>query len=209
MIIRIGLLTIIIIAIPFIIYTVHDIKRNKQQNKIKYLFLFIFFIYFINLLKYAIFPIYLGGTFKETIRNEMTLTQIIKLNTNLIPLISGFNKKDFLLNIVMTFPLGFLLPCLKKNLNTRKIIIIGLLTGLLIELTQFLLIFIQGFTFRNININDSIANFIGVYLGYKTFFLSFKILFNELNQKKLAKYKILKSSSDFLYNLNEKAFKNF
>lgn len=67
-----------------------------------------------------------------------------------------------------------------KRFGYKKIVKIGIFTGIGIELIQFILLFIQGFTFRNININDSIANFFGVYFGYKAFIISFKILYPEV-----------------------------
>src|SRR5699024_2338210 len=209
MIIDIGPLTILIIAISYILYALYDIKYKGNKNMSNYLFLFIFFVYFINLLKYAVFPIHFSEDVKNIMQEERTILEIVKLNTNLIPFSSGFDKKDFLLNIIMTLPLGFLIPCLKRDLNNKKVIILGLATGLLIEFIQLLLIFLQGFTFRNININDTIANFIGVYLGYKIFLLSFPILFKAFQESKenngfINKFKPM---FEYILKLNQSQFK--
>lgn len=141
----------------------------------------------------------------------MTTFEIIKSNLNLVPFLKGLDIKDFILNIIMTFPLGVLLPCMIKDLDTKKIVKIGVLTGLGIELIQFILVFIQGFTFRNININDSIANFLGIYLGYKAFVISFKILYPEVAEiKNKSKFLIpIKNIFNYVLKLNKKTFKEF
>lgn len=169
MTIDIGLASIIILSIPFVLFTIRDILKNKKIYYEKHFFNLIFFIYFINLLKYAIFPIYINSEIATIFQESMSLSEIIKSNVNLIPIFKDFNYIDFFLNILMTVPLGFILPCITKGLDDKRIYRIGLITGIGIELIQFILIFIQGFTFRNININDSIANFLGVLVGFYLF----------------------------------------
>lgn len=197
MIFRINLFIIILLFIPVLIYLIAN--RNKSSIY-KTIFILIFFVYFVNLLKYAVFPIYIGSDISNVFKSEYNLIDIIKMNTNIVPFISGLSLKDFILNIIMTFPLGFLLPTLAKNLNIKKIFGIGAVVGLGIELIQFLMIFIQGFTFRNININDSIANFLGVVLGYLVFIMVLK-LFNDLFEN--SKNKFFKNLLVYLLEINK------
>ncbi|QIB27977.1 VanZ family protein [Caloranaerobacter azorensis] len=201
MVIDIDLYTVLILIIPFIIYIIYDIMYIKNRKYIKYFFLTIFFIYFINLLNYTIFPIHINSSIATITQEEFTIFESLKNNTNLIPF-NKLDKIDFILNIIMTIPLGVLLPCLVKKLNTKKILIIGLITGLGIEACQALLTFVQGFTFRNININDAIANFIGVYLGYKIFILFFKNVLDIYKHSTKKPPKVINLIINYLLELN-------
>lgn len=186
---------ILIFISAYLLYAFYRIKKNKlsTDQKVKEVFNIIFFVYLVKLLGYTVFPIYI---MPNPYSEEYTLLEIIKMNTNIIPFIN-MDVKDFVLNIIMTFPLDCILPCLLKNLSDKKIILIALLTGIGFELNQFIFILLQGFTFRNININDSIANFLGVYLGFKTFELLFKMLY-KVFKKNISK----KPDSKFLLFLN-------
>lgn len=108
----------------------------------------------------------------------------------------------------MTMPIGFLIPCLKDGLNTRKMVKVGLFIGIGIEMFQFIIMLVQGFTFRDININDVIANVIGVSLGYKIFIFALSICYKTFKQTKckqidrLGKY-ILKMNRNILHDYSD------
>ncbi|WP_054252793.1 hypothetical protein [Neofamilia massiliensis] len=110
MIIEINLFTGAILFLPFLIYLI--LKRNKMTTRER-IIKTIFFAYILLLLKYAIFPIYLKTDIADTMRSELTLKEIISTNVNLLPFFSGFNLRDFVLNIIMTLPFGFLMGVLK------------------------------------------------------------------------------------------------
>lgn len=70
--------------------------------------------------------------------------------------------KNALLNVLLFFPLGFLLPLLWRRFqNIRKALWFGLAMTIIIELLQI-------FTFRATDINDVITNFLGTVLGFLT-----------------------------------------
>ncbi|WP_175438385.1 VanZ family protein [Fusibacter sp. 3D3] len=155
----------IILSMPIIGYIFYNVFILKDKEYFKYIFMGIFMMYILGLLKYSIMPIYINSTIAQEIHKTQSTSGNIINNMNLIPFFKGFSFKDFFLNVIMTFPMGFLLPCINKK-NISQIIKYGIILGLGIEIIQILLGFIQGFTFRNININDSIANVLGVFLGY-------------------------------------------
>lgn len=71
---------------------------------------------------------------------------------------------DFFLNILLTVPLGLLAP-LMRPFKFKKIVLLGVTTGFLIEACQFAL----DWTFnlnRWVDINDILMNALGVCLGW-------------------------------------------
>lgn len=68
-------------------------------------------------------------------------------------------------NLILLIPLGILLPCLFKAVNSsKKILIICMVCSISIELIQFVLR--QFGTFRTVDIDDLILNTIGGMLGW-------------------------------------------
>ncbi len=124
-----GLLTSAIIAVPFILFIAKRYKKSEKKDRIKVLFLILLFIYTVYLFKYAVFPIYVSGSMKESMQRNRELHLFEKLN--FIPFFKCFYRKDFVLNMIMTAPLGFLIPCMKKNAK-NGIFFLGILTGFLI-----------------------------------------------------------------------------
>lgn len=63
--------------------------------------------------------------------------------------------------------LGFFIPLLfEKFKNFKSVFLIGLLSSLSIEATQFLISLFLGFTYRNTDIDDIILNVIGCVFGF-------------------------------------------
>lgn len=95
-------------------------------------------------------------------------TSIIQATINLVPF--QFVEKTFYLNVLMFVPLGFLVPFIWKNYRKiYKTVLLGGGLSLLIELSQLI-------TNRKTDVNDLIANTIGVLIGYmvwKLFYLCF------------------------------------
>lgn len=163
-----GLFTFAIILIPFAV----AIFCSRAEH-IKIFFISLLYIYSLYLFKYAVFPIYLSDTMKAAMQFDSDAALSFGKNLNLIPFLKNFYPMDFMLNIIMTLPLGILAPCVKKDIKLGSFCI---LTGIILELNQFLLALIQGFTFRDININDSIANALGVFIGHLIFKISVGVL---------------------------------
>ena len=77
---------------------------------------------------------------------------------------------DFYLNILMTFPFGVFIALLQKRPSgSARIIWSGVAVGLFIEITQLILDNL-GMTDRWIDVNDVLANGIGLCLGYLLMF---------------------------------------
>ncbi|MED4839137.1 VanZ family protein [Heyndrickxia faecalis] len=68
-------------------------------------------------------------------------------------------------NVLLLFPLGFLLPLQFSKLSIKKIIMLGVMIPIVIEGGQFILYLLKLGT-RSIDIDDVILNFIGYILGY-------------------------------------------
>lgn len=157
------------------------VLKVKFKKDIVYLFFFsIMFICLCSVINYTQFPIY----------SSHTLRDIIGLyvwgNMNVVPLIS-LTMQDFvtsLFNVLMTIPFGFGLPFITKS-TFKKIVIAGLLIGVIIETLQGIIGLLNGYTMRIVDINDVIFNFTGTLVGYSIFKL-FSYLF-KLSIKKANK----------------------
>ena len=89
---------------------------------------------------------------------------------NLIPFITltPQDLKTSLLNILLLIPFGFGLPFI-TNFRMKKIVVIGALFSIGIELMQLITGFIAKMTFRVADINDVLFNTVGVAIGYILF----------------------------------------
>lgn len=77
---------------------------------------------------------------------------------------------QIILNVVMFIPIGFLIGVAKENMNTLKILRIGCLLSLTIEIIQ--LISRRGV----FNIDDIIHNTLGCFIGFSCFVLCYKLI---------------------------------
>jgi VanZ like protein len=83
---------------------------------------------------------------------------------NLIPLIT-IDARTFVLNVLMTVPLGLLLPLLIRVDSVRRVALIGFVLSAAVEVTQFLSdVFVSSG--RTGDVNDLPANTLGAVLGY-------------------------------------------
>ena len=86
---------------------------------------------------------------------------------NFLPLVT-IDAPTFVLNIVMTVPLGFLLPLLTRVRGVRHVALIGLAVSAAVEVTQFLSnVLVSGG--RTADVNDLPANTLGAVLGFLAF----------------------------------------
>lgn len=139
--------------------------RFKLKKTLAYMFFFtIFFIYFMEVLKYTQFPIYLSKNMRDAIG------QNVWRDMNLIPLITlkSATLKTSLLNILLTIPFGFGLPFI-SHFRFRQVVFVGMLFSIMLELLQLTTALFAGFTFRIVDINDVIFNTIGAAIGYILF----------------------------------------
>ena len=97
---------------------------------------------------------------------------------NLIPFNFGrlFDVSSFIIlwellgNILLTVPFGFGINFI-LTLGPGFILPLSLFSGLLIETSQFLFSLLLGISYRSVDINDVILNFLGSLLGFGMFYL--------------------------------------
>lgn len=98
----------------------------------------------------------------------------------LVPFSSSQVIMPYVLNIIMTIPLGFLLPLIWKQFRTiKKVALSGFLLSLCIELSQ---LFTQS---RNTTTDDLIMNTLGAIIGYLIFKAFFHIILKKIAMKKM------------------------
>ncbi len=68
-------------------------------------------------------------------------------------------------NVLLLFPLGFLLPLQFRKLSVQGMILLGIMIPIFIEGRQFVLYLLNLGT-RSVDIDDVILNFIGFSLGF-------------------------------------------
>jgi glycopeptide antibiotics resistance protein len=89
----------------------------------------------------------------------------------------------YLLNILMTMPLGFLLPLIwKKFRSVKNVALAGFSLSLAVELSQLL-------NRRTTTTDDLIANTLGAVVGYFIFVLLFKIFRKDSEFKTKSKHR--------------------
>ena len=202
------ILVSIISIVIWIMYRIILKIKNKKVNLCREIILFIFFVYFLYLLLLTIFK---GGMI--TIRNlsneymykEYGLFGII----NFVPIketIATFTHseagamnsiRNIIGNIIAFMPLGFFIPLLFDKFNNyKKVIKVGFLSSLAIEITQL-------FVGSNVcDIDDIIYNTLGAIAG----FLCFKI-FEMIIIKIKMKEKVDKVRDFQTKNIFKKSFK--
>jgi glycopeptide antibiotics resistance protein len=138
----------------------------RQRRSLPYLILFsIFWLYLLVVASNVIFPIVikLGGSQPS-----------IFPNMNLVPFYFGgcsipFScARDVILNILLTIPFGFGISFLVP-VKPRAILWIALIVGLMLELSQLLVLLVFKSWFHAIDINAAIFNALGVLIGYGLF----------------------------------------
>lgn len=167
-------LTLIITV--FLIFSGIKLIRRKITT-LKFIYLILLGVYTANLINLTFFPF----PFQNQLI-EIMIEDHLGLKHNLIPfkgLSDGFKTNYFIIpiiqlikNVILFIPLGFLMPLIYSEIKIKKIILIGFLTSLSIEITQFLLGQIIGYNYRSFDIDDLITNTTGTILGI----LAYKIL---------------------------------
>lgn len=83
-------------------------------------------------------------------------------------------------NIILTLPIGVLLPLNFKNITLNKTIIIAIITPIIIESIQ-LLLHLSKLGTRSVDIDDFILNLLGIIIGY---YISHYLFLNRFNKMK-------------------------
>jgi glycopeptide antibiotics resistance protein len=145
--------------------------RLKKKKSLAYLIFFtIFYVYIIKVLDYTLFQFQSLVLLKQFMPDLILNGQTVGQDVNLVPLIrlTARDLKTSLLNILLLIPFGFGLPFI-TNFRMKKIVVLGALFSIVIELLQLITGRVAKITFRVADINDVIFNTAGVAIGYILF----------------------------------------
>lgn len=164
----------ILFTIIWIIFRVRYYLKNKPINKLREVFINLFFIYFLILVNLTIFKYgYLTLDFDIRLYiNYISFVETVKMFTNEFSDIH-IALYNVIGNILLFIPLGFCIPLFfnKKN-KLSKVILYGFIASLTIEVLQI-------FTpFNTTDIDDIIFNTFGSILGFIIFNIFYRIFKN-------------------------------
>ncbi|MGE7607503.1 VanZ family protein [Peribacillus frigoritolerans] len=181
--------SLIIVSLSIILLIFPLIKR--RISILKFIYLLLFIIYICTLIGITIFPFPVQKYFIETmIEDQLGLKhnfipfKIIYDAMNFGSLSFGLNIlfKQAVGNILLFLPMGFVLPMIFTNIKAiRKVIFIGFLASLSIELFQGFAGLWIGYNYRAVDIDDLIFNVLGTVIG----FLIWKLLYDFLKRNDL------------------------
>jgi glycopeptide antibiotics resistance protein len=154
------------------------LRVRKRKSFVYVLFFTIFYVYIIAVLDYTIFQFQSLLLLNYLSPHHLILKgNTVAESVNLIPLIALrlADAKTSLLNILMLVPFGFGLPFITQ-LQIKRVVIMGAVFSITIELLQLLTGAMAHMTFRTADINDVLFNTIGTAIGY-VLFIWFKHLY--------------------------------
>jgi glycopeptide antibiotics resistance protein len=157
-----GLTVILPFLITFVILSFIYRHKKIPQTKKKFLLLLVFVIYI-----FGAFYFTGVGTIFDIQRHGM---QLKSGQVNLLPFSREIDIVEYIFNILLFIPLGFLLPIIWPDKNTiKQVVLSGVSFSLLIELSQL-------FTNRRTDIDDVLMNTLGTILGYLLFSIFIRIV---------------------------------
>jgi len=187
----------IIIGVTILFFLCIFLKVKKKKDNIYLLFFCIFFMYLLYVAKYTIFPIPISGGYADIMRKEASFMSGI----NIIPFKSYslhyLVSRQVLYNILLSIPFGFGISYL-VNINKKKLAISATLFGVVIESIQLIISMLLGFTYRSIDINDIIFNFLGVIAGYFLFIVYSFFFIKFINKSNTESNSLFK----YMYNIS-------
>ncbi|AXM88987.1 antibiotic resistance protein VanZ [Anoxybacillus ayderensis] len=129
-----------------------------SKEPIRFFFLSSFYLYICLLIRYTQFPITLFThvPFKQNMDEVINIVPLINLNRTFI---------NYILNIFMTIPFGFIFPLIRK-ISSKKMIFWSIFVPIIIEGGQLLQFFLTSYSERIIDINDILMNTLGIWIGY-------------------------------------------
>ena len=159
------------IGLAFIILSLYYfLKRENERPKIRVVISSILLYYYLCIVLTHIVRI---PTLNEFARLTRLGESFFNPNLNLIPFVQGINS-EFMLNILLFIPLGFLLPIINKAYaQIKKVVLLGGGLSLIIEISQLFTLF------RATDINDLIANTLGAVMGWLCFVFILKFGFKQ------------------------------
>lgn len=182
---NIFIIFLCVFSILFYVY-----YKKSTNTFYKNVLIYSFGIYVLILLGITLFPLPIQA---EEI--AVNIKYNLGLKNNYIPfintykdLISDYNHglifaslKQIIGNILIFIPIGIYMPYFIKKINLKKIIIIGIFSSLMIELTQLFINTILTYNYRSVDVDDLILNTIGTIVGYFLFKILYKKFDNLIN----------------------------
>jgi glycopeptide antibiotics resistance protein len=146
------------------------LRLKKKKSPVYLIFFTIFYVYLFKVLDYTLFQFQSLLLLRYFMPHLILNGQAAGENLNLVPLVTltPQDLKTSLLNVLLLIPFGFGLPFI-TNLHMKRIVAIGVLFSVAIELLQLVTGLMADITFRVADINDVIFNTVGVAIGYILF----------------------------------------
>lgn len=128
------------------------------------------FVYFVLVIAVTLFPI-------PTDSVEDFINAGVEFKNNFVPFKSiidivssqplSIALKQVGGNVILMMPLGFLAPLIcRREITWKKILWIGILFSLSIEVLQFTFSYMLGFTYKITDVDDLLLNSLGAVIGY-------------------------------------------
>jgi glycopeptide antibiotics resistance protein len=174
----------------FVVYLILAIKYLIQKRSFfEHVLLLSVVVYFSSLIKVTLFPLPIQHKVIVTMSEFENKWNFIPTKTILEYIRTLVNEPryfestsiQFFGNIFMLAPLGFLLPMLTKKSSLSRVVMIGFLTSVSVEVLQMTISFIVTYHYRSVDVDDVILNTIGITFGYfafkicKSIFIKFQV----------------------------------
>jgi glycopeptide antibiotics resistance protein len=166
----VNIVTVLLCGLIWLVVVLF-LRLKKRKSFVYLLFFTIFYVYIIAVLNYTIFQFQSLFLLNYLSPNHLMLKgNTVTEGVNLIPLVTLrlADIKTSLLNVLMLVPFGFGLPFITK-LQIKRVIVMGTLFSVTIELLQLLTGAMAHMTFRTADINDVLFNTAGAAIGYALF----------------------------------------
>lgn len=157
------IIILILILICLLLYGKYVKKERLVLETVTIRFVFIIYIILLGAVVWLIPTANFGYLPFNLIPFKTIGNYVMSLMNGTIPVF--VIVKNLAGNVLLLFPLGFLLPLQFSKLSIKKIIMLGVMIPIVIEGGQFIL-YLLKFGTRSVDIDDVILNFIGYILGY-------------------------------------------
>lgn len=131
---------------------------------------FLLFLCAMGIIAVTLFPLPVDPRVIATMQGGGDVNNLIPFKTILFMLTDRNREYSFLNiggNVLLFAPLGFLAPLLFKKLNRfPTVLLFGFSASLIVELSQFIISCILGFTYRSFDVDDILLNAVGTILGF-------------------------------------------
>jgi glycopeptide antibiotics resistance protein len=184
-------ITISLIIYVLILFAIRIKKRFSIEEFILYSGFYVYSCFVINKVFFPL-PITDIGLFREINNSRPIIFNYIPFNF-IIDIFEKSSSNHQLIrqvvgNVVLFGPYGFLVPLIFLKFDSfKKLIVLGIITSLSIELIQLITSLLMGFTYRIADIDDIICNTTGTLIGYCAYkaslpFLKRLVLLNKFSQ---------------------------